>query len=250
MKVNSLIFSPTGGCEKVSGILMEDFASQGDKIDLSSQDFNGFTAKEDEVYLISAPVFGGRIPGPAIENLKKIKGNSAKALVVACYGNRHYDDGLIELYDVCKEIGFKVIGGIAALTEHSLWRQYGANRPDEEDKEELKSFIEKIEALVKSEEETSTEIPGSRPYKEASRSTIRPVSNNKCIECMKCVKSCPVKAIPADNPRLTDDDLCFACMRCVAVCPVQARTLGQEVLDLGEKMKDLFAERRKNELFI
>lgn len=250
MKVNAIIFSPTGATKKVGDLLLSNFDEKGEEIDLSLQDFDGFTANKDETYIIVAPVFAGRIPKIAIDNLKKINGNSAKAIAVATFGNRHYDDALLELSNVASESYFEVVSAIAASTEHSLWRQYGSGRPDGKDKEDLKGFTEKIKLKIEDNPEGDFEIPGNFPYKEYNRGQIRPETNDKCIECMKCVNSCPVKAIPKDDPTVTDDGLCFSCMRCVEVCPEHARLVPDEAKAMGEKMKDYLESRKENELYL
>lgn len=251
MNVHTLVFSPTGGSLKAAKTLQQAFNKDGDELDFSQQNFEGIDCKKDDLYIIAAPVFAGRIPAPAISKLKKIKGNSAPCLAVACYGNRHYQDALLELADSCQAAGFKLIAGLAICTEHSLWRDYAAGRPDKEDKVSLDSFASKILEKLNKDNRSTPSIPGSRPYKEVSRSSLRPSTDkNKCIKCKKCSDSCPVAAIPTKDTSVTKDDLCFACMRCVSVCPTGSRYLGQDIMDLGEKMKDFFQERKENELFI
>lgn len=112
--------------------------------------------------IIAMPSYGGRCPVPAIERLKQIKGNQADCIVVAVYGNRAYDDTLIELEDTASSLGFNVIAGISAVAEHSIMHQYATNRPDFTDKEQLAKFAKMI--LNRNDYDTTT-IPGKRPYK-------------------------------------------------------------------------------------
>ena len=55
------------------------------------------------------PFFVGRVPALAVERLRMVKPNSAKCVVVAVFGNRAYDDALLEMQDVASEVGFRVM---------------------------------------------------------------------------------------------------------------------------------------------
>ena len=102
--ITEIVFSPTGGTKKVANILADAFGKTIEKIDLTKYgvDFTNSKIENDSLVVIAAPVFEGVIPDTAIERLKQIQGNGAKCVCVAVYGNRAYDDGLIELTDVAK----------------------------------------------------------------------------------------------------------------------------------------------------
>ena len=40
--------------------------------------------------------------------------------MIAVYGNRDYDDTLLEMKDILTERGFTVIAGLAAIAQHSI----------------------------------------------------------------------------------------------------------------------------------
>ncbi len=65
-----------------------------------------------------------------MDRINKIKGNGAKAVAVVVYGNRDYDDTLLELKNVLEENGFVVGAMVAAIAEHSIARNLAAGRPD------------------------------------------------------------------------------------------------------------------------
>ncbi len=47
---------------------------------------------------------------------------------------------------------------------------------------------------------------------------------NNCMDCYKCVRHCPVKAIKIeDNSAMIVPDLCIACGTCYKVCPAKAK---------------------------
>ena len=87
--------------------------------------------------MIAFPVFGGRIPALAAQRLKELEANGAKCAIVVVYGNRAYDDALVELQDLSESCGFRVVAAVGASVEHSIVREYGAGRPDKADIEEL-----------------------------------------------------------------------------------------------------------------
>lgn len=49
------------------------------------------------------PVYAGRVPALAVERLKSIKTSGVKCVIVAVYGNRAYEDALVEMQDVATE---------------------------------------------------------------------------------------------------------------------------------------------------
>ena len=90
------------------------------------------------------PSFGGRAPAVAIERLKQISGNGAKCTLVCVYGNRAYEDTLVEMEDAANHCGFQVVAAIAAVAEHSILSQYASNRPDASDEKQLVNFADQI----------------------------------------------------------------------------------------------------------
>lgn len=80
------------------------------------------------------------MPQAATERLSAIRGNGAKAVLLCVYGNRAYEDTLVELEDTAKQAGFRVIAAIAAIAEHSIARQFATGRPDAQDQARLHTF--------------------------------------------------------------------------------------------------------------
>lgn len=210
------------------------------------------TLGEDDFALIAMPVYGGRIPVLAMEQLKStVKPNNAKCAVIAVYGNRAYDDALLEMYKTCKDMGFRVVAAVGAVAEHSIIRKYGAGRPDAEDVAELKGFGAKImEAIEQGTAVEESIIPGNFPYKKPGAGPY-PTADKSCSGCGKCAAECPVGAIPEDDLRKVNKDLCISCMRCVSVCPQETRSIGTLMHGaIALAIKKGCAERKNNELFI
>lgn len=248
MNVVEIVFSPTGGTEKVAHILGGHWSETTVKIDLSDAktDFSQCVINEADQVLIAMPSFGGRAPTVAIERLKQLTGNGAKCTLVCVYGNRAYEDTLVEMEDAAKESGFRVIAAIAAVAEHSIMPQYAAGRPDASDEKQLEQFAEQIAGRA----EIAVSIPGNRPYKKAGGAGLVPKAGKGCTKCGLCAKNCPVQAI--DPVKLTaDSKKCISCMRCVKQCPENARKVsGVMVAAASMALKKVCSVRKENELFL
>ena len=98
MSVYAIYFSPTRNTEKIVKILAKEFGNYGE-IDLSKQSSgeNVRAFKEEDICIFGVPSYGGRVPEPALERMKKMKGNQATAILVAVYGNRAYELSLIHI---------------------------------------------------------------------------------------------------------------------------------------------------------
>ena len=81
--------------------------------------------------IVGVPVFGGRIPGYAAEKLTYLKGGGAVALTAAVYGNRAFEDALLELDDCLKDPGVQGLGqGQRCWQNIPVVRDVAAGRPD------------------------------------------------------------------------------------------------------------------------
>lgn len=253
MKTYSMYFSPIGGTRKVMAILEQTLGCD-EAIDLSKSgtDFRKYQLQPEDLCLVGVPVFGGRVPEVVLNRLQQIKGNGAKALLVIVYGNRAYDDAMLELNNELTSYGFRVFAAIGAIAEHSIMHPFGAGRPDDKDIQELKEFANQVkEALDYGKEDILLSVPGNEPYKERSGLPMKPRTNDACILCGICAQSCPVNAIPPEIPSVTQDDICISCMRCIKVCPHNARELDPAMLSaVTEKLRAACTSRKDNELHI
>lgn len=180
-------------------------------------DFDVVSLAEGDVAVISVPFYGGRVPAIAVERLGMIHGNGAKAVLVCVYGNRAYEDTLVELKDTAKQIGFQVIASVSAIAEHSIVRQFAAGRPDAEDAKQLYNFAKQIQKKLSVADTSEPMIPGHRPYKKAGEAGMVPKPTKDCNGCGMCAVKCPVQAIDKEISQKVDEKACISCMRCVTV---------------------------------
>ncbi len=253
MDMLKIVFSPVGGTQRVADILTEKLGENVKNVDLTDAkaDFGSIAAKEEDIVLIAVPSYGGRVPSLAAQRLSRIKGNGAKCIIVCVYGNRAYEDTLVELQDIAEDCGFNVIAAVTAVAEHSIVHKYGAGRPDSRDVEDLNGFALKIADKIKSSGDTPLQLPGNRPYENPGAVTLIPKADGKCISCGLCAQKCPAQAISYENNRVTDGKKCIECMRCVEICPKSARKINKAMLTVAAvALKKVCAERKDNELFI
>ena len=252
MKLYDIVFSPTGGTQKVATLLTEALGG-AERIDLtdSAQDFHAIQLTEEDVAVISVPSYGGRVPAVAVERLTAIKGQGARAVLVCVYGNRAYEDTLAELEDAAKQAGFQVIAAVTAIAEHSIARQFAAGRPDGKDAEQLAAFAQQIQGKISDGNVQEPGLPGNRPYKKAGGVGMVPKPTKECTRCGVCAAKCPVQAISSEDPKKVDEKVCISCMRCISVCPQGARKLNPVMLSAASLMlKKVCAERKECELFL
>jgi ferredoxin len=214
------VFSPTGGTSKIAAAIAG--ARMGTRIDLCTP------VEPQEIpagapLLAVVPVYGGRIPAIAAQRLLALQGSGNPAIAVVVYGNRAYEDALLELKNVLTEAGHQVIAAAAFIAEHSIVRSIAAGRPDAEDEAICRQFA--ADVMAKADDAASVQVPGSNPYKELKPSAFHPAANKNCVKCGICAEQCPVGAIPLDDPSETNNDLCINCMRCVEGCPMNSRAL-------------------------
>ena len=253
MKLYNIIFSPTGGTKKVADCLTGALEGDVTTIDLtdSKQDFHAVSLTKDDVAVISVPSYGGRVPAVATEWLGMVHGNSARAVLVCVYGNRAYEDTLVELEDAAKQAGFQVIAAVAAIAEHSIARQFAAGRPDAQDEAQLSDFAKQIQHKLSAADVSEPTIPGNRPYKKAGGAGMAPKPTKECTNCGVCAAECPVQAIDKGNSKKVDEKACISCMRCIAVCPHGARKVNPIMLSAASLMlKKVCSERKECELFL
>ena len=253
MNVYAMYFSPTGGTKRAVDILAGELGTPRE-MDFSVPDehYELYRFEPGDVCVVGVPSFGGRVPETALHNLTKVRARGAAAVVVVSYGNRAYEDTLLELRKAMEGCGFKVVAAVAAVTEHSIMHQYGAGRPDDKDGQALKAMAGEIKKkLLKPDSWKDFFVPGRYPYKEYHTIPMVPEAGGECRKCGLCAARCPAKAIPKAQPEKTDGSRCISCMRCVSICPEHGRKVNRMlVFAASMKLKKACSGRKENQLFL
>ena len=215
-------FSPTGGTKKVADAIAAGFNTPVMEMDLT-KDNSTVTLGENDALMAVLPVYAGRVPQISLERLSALKGSGQKAVAVVVYGNREFDDALLETRNALEANGFQVIAAAAFIAEHSIVRSIAAGRPDAEDEALCRQFA--ADVMAKLDDPTPVNVPGNDPYVELKPSAFHPAADENCVQCGICAEKCPVGAIPLDNPSQTLGGVCINCMRCVQAWPVSSRAL-------------------------
>lgn len=252
--LHTVYFSATGTTKKVIETLAGQFDCECTAHDITLDVQDSVVLNGDDLLIVGAPVYSGRIPAIEAERLNKFTGNGTPAVIVAVYGNREYDDALVEMQDLMSARGFKVVAGAAFLAQHSIFPIVAAGRPDKEDLLKIAAFgrtlAEKLASVENVDAFCELEFKGNRPYKEANKPALKPTTDETCSMCGVCAAQCPVGAIDEDS-LATDVEKCISCARCIAVCPQNARNFRGEMYQMaGAKFAQAFSARKEPETYI
>lgn len=255
-KLYSICFSATGTTRKCvekvcSGLGMKP-VSELNLADNLKTEFPEFMT--DDVVVVGVPVYGGRIPAVVADALSHLKGNGAAAIALVVYGNRDYDDALLELTDILTDRNLHVVGAGAFIGQHSIFPKVGASRPDRSDEQCLIRFGKECMTAI-SERRCGSEVPyikGRRPYKQSAGIVLAPEAKEPdCVKCGACARKCPVGAISVEAPWITDTAKCISCGRCITICSQKARKhSGLRYSIFGAIFKACFSKRKEPEWIV
>lgn len=223
--IHLIYFSPALSTRKIMRSIGKVISKSIKEYDITQGLTQPLTFNADDLVIFGIPVYSGRVPALATQYLQKIKGLSTPTVLVAVYGNREYEDALLELKNITLHNGFTPIAAGAFIARHSIFPNVAINRPDEQDNQKIADFSQRCIMAYQSHKDMSKElqVKGNYPYREPSKIPLVPKGDSKCDNCGTCVKMCPVNAIQVNNPKKTDKNLCISCARCITVCPQNSR---------------------------
>lgn len=261
-KTKIAYFSPTGTTEKIIRSIVKGFGcGQTDYLNITQPENREIKLllEEDEILFIGVPVYMGRVPALLEDFLNSMKADSTPTVCVAVYGNRAYDNALLELTDIVKERGCVPIAGAAFIGEHSFSspeRPTAHSRPDANDLAIAEQFgreVRKKTERYSDLQEQKVKVPGTTPYNGVTQLwdvDFIEVSNN-CIQCGMCAEICPQNAVDPHDSHKIDTVKCITCCACIKKCPENARSIKSgPVMDAAERLTSLYSERKEPECFI
>lgn len=264
MKIFGVFFSPTHGTRRVMETMTQTMQTELKANRLTLLDLtlpggrigNPPRFEPNDVLVLGMPVYGGRIPKLMREHVAQLKSEGSEAVIVGVYGNRDYDDILLEMKDMLAQNGFVVVAAGAFVGEHSMTPRLGTGRPDADDMAQLRDFAAKAATRVKVSQNVDTTdsvaVPGNFPYRaDMPDMPIVPVTTEACYRCMICAMNCPGGAISMDDPRRTEAAKCIHCCACIKSCPAEAKFFdAQPIRDAVQRLEDNFMARRDPEIFL
>lgn len=248
-------FSPNGSTKRIMECIAKEF--QGIRLicDFLKPTLNveiNLTAQD--LLIIGVPSFSGRVPKICKQQIEQMHGNNTPAIIYVTYGNRDYDDTLIELKETITKNGFRVLTAAAFVCEHSIFHEVAKHRPDIKDMREIAEFAEVSKYIYANYSDKYTQIlqvRGNTSYRKAMKIPFVPQVNDSCSSCGICATVCPTRAISKKHPQKTSRLKCIACTACIHVCPNKARGFRGTVF---HKTQQAFEEKnmklKKNEIFI
>jgi ferredoxin len=262
-EVRLVYFSPTGTTRKVlEGIARGIAGAVTAHVDLTppTATADGLPEREDALAVIGSPVYGGRLPLDAVSRLRRLTGHHTPAVVVVVYGNRAYEDALLELRTLSADLRFVPVAAGAFIGEHS-YSTPGApiapGRPDADDLRKAEQFGRMIDAKLRGmpSADGTIDVPGHFPYRERMGSAMTGLSPDTdealCAQCGNCASACPTGAITLAESVMTDNGSCIRCCACVKACSTGARTMGDPwILEVARWLNLNCRERKEPETYL
>lgn len=198
---------------------------------------NSYAFDAGDLVIFGLPVYAGRLPNLLLPFVQgSFAGGGALAVPVVLFGNRNFDDGLIELRDILQGNDFHPVAGAAFVGEHAFSRTLGAGRPNAADLGTATAFAADVAAKIKALPAAPTApvaVDGQTPlrpyYTPRDRAgnpidilKVKPRTSDGCNDCGLCVDLCPMGSIDAADPALIKG-VCIKCGACIKGCPRGAK---------------------------
>lgn len=261
-------FSPTGNTKNTIDIIAKEI-SEKLNLEINEIDFTLLKNREiphnfseDDLLIFATPTYAGRIPNKIMPYIKdNFLGNNTPSILISTFGNRSFDDCLMEAKLIFEGNNFKVISGAGIVNTHVFSDKLALDRPNEEDIYKIKEFANMSLDKILNDDFSAVEVSGNNPignYYTPLKADGKPavflkakslVDDSLCIKCGKCYYSCPMESIDKDT--FETKGICIKCQACIKICPKKARYFDDEAFLSHIKMLEENYERKaENQFFI
>ncbi len=269
-RVCAAFFSATGTTKKVVTRMAETAA---DRLHCPHQVFD-FTLPQDrrqplrfdeaDLVVFGVPVYAGRVPNVLLKFLDTLAGSGAAAIPAVLFGNRNYDDALIELRDILHRTGFYPFAAAAFVGEHAFSTALAAGRPDRADMAAAEEFarsaadnISRVEGIPALIAVSGTPAPYRGYYQPRDAQghpvdirRVKPRTAAACDNCKACAALCPMGSVSFEDVREVAG-ICIKCGACVKRCPRQAKHFADaDYLYHLRELEQRYARRAEPECFL
>lgn len=261
--VTVVYFSPTGTSKKITeGIVKGINPATSNVVDLTDAERRNMPlhVSDKDLLVVAVPVYMGRVPALVTDWLSTLTAQKTPVVCIVVYGNRVYDNALLELKDTLAARGCVPVAGAAYVGEHSFSSEdipVAHGRPDSGDLAHAEAFgravRDKMDAVADSSAMPELHVAGSRPYE--GMTTLWDVDfievADTCTQCGVCAQICPLGAIDSQNSALVDIAQCITCCACIKRCPQQARSIKPSLVkDASLRLNNLFSAPKQPENFL
>lgn len=269
-RIWAVYFSATGTTRKtveyIAGVIGQKMHLEVNIIDFTLPDARAekFLFGAGDLVIFGMPVYAGRVPNLLLPFLtERIDGKGAIAVPVVLFGNRAYDDALIELKDILETGGFFTIAAGAFVGEHSFSRILAAGRPDAQDMHTADVLAEMAFNRLMNVDKVPEQIlrikgkESLRPYyvprdkmgAPMSILKVKPKTNDSCTGCGICAKICPMGSINKEDMS-SIEGVCIKCGACIKRCPQEAKYFDDKgYLYHMHELEEICAGRVEAEIF-
>lgn len=243
--VYAVYFSPCGNVRQIV-LTMAEYAGKKLKIPVIEIDFTlpqqrqeQYIFHNNDLVFFGTPVYAGRVPNKIMPYIREnFIGNGAYAVSIVAFGNRDFDDALMELSLLMEQNNFQTVAGAAVVSQHSFSKTIAADRPNEQDQKDWEKFVtgtlRKLKLQTKEMFHISDHVPGTNPpekyytpigidghavkfLKAVPKTNLR-----LCNNCGVCAANCPMGSIDRSDPTVING-ICIKCHSCIQKCPTNAK---------------------------